>query len=736
MTANNTIELVVSLKDTASKGLSGISTAIGSLSKGVAAISAVAVTAATAIAGIAYATASAGEALRDMSLRVGVSVEALSSLKYAAELSGTSLEGLGQGLKFLSRNMYSASSGSKEASEVFRKLHLNITDASGGLRKADDVFMEAIDRINALGSETEKTALALELFGRGGTEILPLIKEGSAKIAEMRAEAEKLGLTFTTIEANQADAFKDALDKIKGSAKGLGFTFGKELLPLATEVMDKLADKISTLRPAIQQFAETFTATLAALPEIVVLVGNTIERIFVRVFTEPSYFKGFLSNFLTVMTSLSLAVAGTVATIAITIGEAAGVVFIPFYEAFRAIADKVRYYWEVIVTQLKTLMYEFAVEVLSKLNYLLPKALEIDTSGFKKSLDEINQTMVKLPITLDEAIADGGRIMLGMLSSLKDRLTGVAEYWQFFGSEAKGVFKDLADLPEMKQFSERLSQILEAAKKEVEALGTKFGGALEAGAKDGVKAAKSLWDELRDHIESTLITTKDLVASVWDNFQQSAGNAVTNVIVYGESLGEQLKALFQSVAASIVSSLVQIGVQKLALWVLSKGLGLAESTSKMAAITAETFGAAFASTAAIPIIGPELAPAVAAAATATMLAGASAASVTGAAFGATIGQAHAGLDDVPEDATYVLKKGERVLAPEQNKDLKKFLGGGGQPVSIGNFNFMPNASIDEALMSKSASWWSKVIEKKVVPALNNYGRRGGSITVKYRKPGT
>lgn len=45
------------------------------------------------------------------------------------------------------------------------------------------------------------------------------------------------------------------------------------------------------------------------------------------------------------------------------------------------------------------------------------------------------------------------------------------------------------------------------------------------------------------------------------------------------------------------------------------------------------------------------------------------------------GQAHAGLTSVPEDATYRLVAGERVLAPTQNADLTEFLqGGGGQAV--------------------------------------------------------
>ena len=41
--------------------------------------------------------------------------------------------------------------------------------------------------------------------------------------------------------------------------------------------------------------------------------------------------------------------------------------------------------------------------------------------------------------------------------------------------------------------------------------------------------------------------------------------------------------------------------------------------------------------------------------------------------GAASGALHGGMTDVPEDQSFLLKKGERVIQPEQNKDLKRFL---------------------------------------------------------------
>ena len=92
-----------------------------------------------------------------------------------------------------------------------------------------------------------------------------------------------------------------------------------------------------------------------------------------------------------------------------------------------------------------------------------------------------------------------------------------------------------------------------------------------------------------------------------------------------------------------------------------------EATSRMATLAAETYAGAFAATAAIPFIGPAMAPGVAAASTAAMLSGATAAGTAGGALGSGLaGVAHGGLDYVPRTGTYLLEKGEKVTPAAEN----------------------------------------------------------------------
>ena len=232
--------------DSVGLNLKELGTGFGAVTKYAAVLGAAIVAVGGALAAIAITTANAGDAFQKMALRTGVSVEALSELKYAAELSGLSIEDIETGLRKLSKTMFDAANGSSSAAKTFSMLGIDVKDVSGHLKAADDVFMEAVGALNSLSSETEKAALAQELFGKSGTMLLPLIKEGKIGIEALREEARKLGITFSDVEANQAAAFSDELDRVKAAVLGLKNVLGKELIPTFTIILEKITEFITT----------------------------------------------------------------------------------------------------------------------------------------------------------------------------------------------------------------------------------------------------------------------------------------------------------------------------------------------------------------------------------------------------------------------------------------------------------------------------------------------------------
>jgi len=146
----------------------------------------------------------------------------------------------------------------------------------------------------------------------------------------------------------------------------------------------------------------------------------------------------------------------------------------------------------------------------------------------------------------------------------------------------------------------------------------------------------SAWEIFALSAESAIKQVADLSVSTFKDFSSGIGNAFANAVIYGEDMATSLGDLWDSLKAKIISTLIDIGIQRAVQWAIAQVMGVAEATSRLATLSAETYAAAFASTAAIPIVGPGMAPAVAAASVATMLAGAATSGTAGAGMGATI----------------------------------------------------------------------------------------------------
>lgn len=173
------------------------------------------------------------DAMGDMAARTGQSVESLTAMGYAAQFSGSSIDTYTAGIEKLSAGMADAISGNDAAAGMFSRLGVSVTDATGKLRDSQSVFLEVADRIAAIESPAEKTAVAMDVFGRSaGPELLQLLNQGSSGITALTAEAQRMGAVISTETAAQAGEFNDAIDRAKIAANGLYLGIAKEVLPV------------------------------------------------------------------------------------------------------------------------------------------------------------------------------------------------------------------------------------------------------------------------------------------------------------------------------------------------------------------------------------------------------------------------------------------------------------------------------------------------------------------------
>lgn len=187
-----------------------------------------------------------GDMIDKMSKRTGFSAVTLSELAHAAEISGADITALEKGVKKMSKSIVDASYGLETYLRVFRGLGLEVEDLMA--LSPEEQFMKIGNAIADMESDTLRTAAAVDVFGRSGTMLIPLFKEGSEGIQKLREEAHKLGIVFDEEAAAKAAKLKDAQTNLKSAFQGLGFALASEFIPILTSVTDTFTGMVIDMR--------------------------------------------------------------------------------------------------------------------------------------------------------------------------------------------------------------------------------------------------------------------------------------------------------------------------------------------------------------------------------------------------------------------------------------------------------------------------------------------------------
>ena len=207
----------------------------------------------------------AGDKFFDLSQKTGVSVEALAKFSKAAQLNGTDVDGVAKALQKLSKGMLEASTtGKGPAAGALYALGISATDASGRLRGADDVMLQVADRFKQIPDGATKTALAIQLFGKAGADMIPMLNQGSEAIG-------KLSVKMSADFAAKADEYSDKLTMIGGTVNSLGLAIAEQLLPSLIAGSDQIlglvkevANWVNQNKSGIAQTARLITAFMMA----------------------------------------------------------------------------------------------------------------------------------------------------------------------------------------------------------------------------------------------------------------------------------------------------------------------------------------------------------------------------------------------------------------------------------------------------------------------------------------
>lgn len=221
-----------------------------------------------ATAGLVKLGIDAGNAsaeINNLSTATSLSTDLIQELSYVATASNSSFEGLQSSMNSFQRRLKTVGEEGSKVNEMFGKLGVSTTDASGKMRSMDAVLLDTFNKLGDMENGLAKNAIGAELFGRSWNEVSLIVSSGSKGIAELREEANKLGLVLDENTLQSSDNFATAMELVGFQVDKLKTKIGAGFVPLLQETVlplfqEKIIPAVSRFADFIGQLTEKFNA--------------------------------------------------------------------------------------------------------------------------------------------------------------------------------------------------------------------------------------------------------------------------------------------------------------------------------------------------------------------------------------------------------------------------------------------------------------------------------------------
>jgi len=268
------------------KALAGAKKGMGEAAKVAKFLAAAIAAAATTIGAAVVTTANFGDENAKAARRVGETAEGMQELAHAAELSGANMAAVETGINRMSRVISDAEMGLKSGTDALDSLGLSLEDlrgADGKIKRPTELLDVFADSLLQVEAGAMRSAAAQRVFGRGGSQLLPMLDQGSEAMRAMRQEARDLGYVMSNEAAAASEEFVDRLGDVKKIAVGLRNTLGMSMMPTLTEFLVQMRDWFKSNRMLIKQRVEAWGTRVAKgmqrLRKVIGEVDTVVKRL-------------------------------------------------------------------------------------------------------------------------------------------------------------------------------------------------------------------------------------------------------------------------------------------------------------------------------------------------------------------------------------------------------------------------------------------------------------------------
>ena len=223
------------------------------LAGGFAAVATAIVKAEKALISMTKEAASNADDLLTLASVTGMTTDSVQELNYMADLTDVSMDRIKDSLKETTNKMQEAAAGTGDAYDAYQRLGVEITNADGSLRSAQDVFYDTIDALGEIKNQTERDALAMDLMSESAQELNPLIDLGGEKMRAYAQEAHDMGYVLDNDALKSLQGVDDAYSRLQNTQEGVKNQLAAEFAPYLEEFYGDLTSGIKTIGSTLQQ---------------------------------------------------------------------------------------------------------------------------------------------------------------------------------------------------------------------------------------------------------------------------------------------------------------------------------------------------------------------------------------------------------------------------------------------------------------------------------------------------
>lgn len=228
-----------------------------------------------ALANLTLEQAAAAGEIQDVAMQTGLSTEAVQRYQYACDMIGVSFDTVASSQAKMIQSMADVQSGSETAAATWNQLGIEVMNADGSLRDAQEVFLEVIDVLGQIENVTQRDAVSMEIFGRSAQDLNPLIVQGTDAFQALCDEASKVGTVLTDVQLEALAGVDDALirfnERLDAGEKAMALKF----TPALQAFFDETGEGVKGIEEALADSG--LVTVFASLLELVTALSPAFE---------------------------------------------------------------------------------------------------------------------------------------------------------------------------------------------------------------------------------------------------------------------------------------------------------------------------------------------------------------------------------------------------------------------------------------------------------------------------